>query len=192
MKIFVSYTSSDSEWAHWIGFHLRADHTPFVHEWEVGAGENIPRWMEERLREADRLLGVFSDAFCEALVSQSEIWAAYWQDPGGRSGFLVPVEVRKVRVWPIFVEPLKRLSLIDVDEAAAEGRLLTFLQPPKKPSAKPRFPGEAKKQLLFAEGSEPLGSDPPSFPPLMPKNRSRRRALAKYSLVPRKVQAAHR
>src|SRR5687768_5205460 len=97
MKIFISYTSSDRQWAHWIAWNLKeAGHEPFVHEWEIAAGENIPRWMEERIEQADRLLGVFSDAYCEALYSQSERWAAYWQDADGRKGFLVPVEVRKV------------------------------------------------------------------------------------------------
>ena len=84
MKIFISYTSSDQDWAHWIGHHLiEAGHVALVHEWEISAGENIARWMEEKLNEADRLLGVFSDAYCDALYSQSERWAAYWQDPGG-------------------------------------------------------------------------------------------------------------
>src|SRR5205823_4254370 len=88
VKLFISYSSSDREWAHWIGWNLReAGHEPFVHEWEIGAGENIPRWMEDRLQEADRLVGVFSDAYCTALYSQSERWAAHWQDPGGRQGF---------------------------------------------------------------------------------------------------------
>jgi hypothetical protein len=135
VKIFISYTSRDREWGQWIGWHLlQAGHEPFVHEWEIGAGENIPRWMEDRLGQADRLLGVFSDAYCEALYSQSERWAAYWQDPGGRTGFLVPVEISKVTNWPVFIEPLKRLSLIGSDESEALKRLLSFLEPPKPPS----------------------------------------------------------
>ena len=37
--IFVSYTSSDREWAHWIAAELRAQgHEPHVHEWEIDAG----------------------------------------------------------------------------------------------------------------------------------------------------------
>ena len=133
VKIFVSYTSSDKEWAHWIGWTLlKAGHEPFVHEWEIGAGENIPRWMEERLTQADRLLGVFSDSYCEALYSQSERWAAYWQDPAGRGGFLVPIEVRKVTKWPVFIEPLKRLTLFEYNEDEAAKQLLDFLKGPSK------------------------------------------------------------
>jgi hypothetical protein len=47
--IFVSYTSSDSEWAFWLGKELEVlGHTPHVHEWEVGAGDDIYAWMETR------------------------------------------------------------------------------------------------------------------------------------------------
>src|SRR4051812_9442921 len=39
LKIFVSYTSADKDWAHWIAWVLReVGHEPFVHEWEVRAG----------------------------------------------------------------------------------------------------------------------------------------------------------
>jgi hypothetical protein len=38
-----SATSADRDWAQWIAWTLKeAGHTPFVHEWEVGAGESIP------------------------------------------------------------------------------------------------------------------------------------------------------
>lgn len=169
MKIFVSYTSSDREWAHWIGWQLKsAGHEPFVHDWEIGAGESIAGWMEERIKQADRLIGVFSDEYCNAAYSQTERWAAFWEDPRGRSGYLVPVEVRKVSEWPGFVRPLKRLSLVDLDEMGASRELLAFLQPAHGPTEKPSFPGAARRlsegAAGFAEGSEPIGESPPSFP----------------------------
>jgi TIR domain len=66
-KILISYSSRDRDWAHWIGVTLRDNgYSPFVHEWEVGAGENIARWMDESIAAADRLLGVFTDAYAKA------------------------------------------------------------------------------------------------------------------------------
>ena len=39
---FFSYTSSDRDWAQWIGKELAAlSHTPHVHEWEINGGEDI-------------------------------------------------------------------------------------------------------------------------------------------------------
>lgn len=169
MKIFISYTSSDKEWAQWIGWELqRAGHEPFIHDWEVGPGGNIAGWMEQRFKQADRLIGVFSDAYCEAAFSQSERWAAYWKDPRGRDGFFVPIEVRRVSEWPAMVDALKRLSLVDLDESEASRRLIAFLQPAQSPTEKPTFPRNnpalPASGASFVDGGEPLGLNPPSFP----------------------------
>jgi TIR domain len=65
--IFVSYTSSDRDWAFWIGQELlNLGHTPRIHEWEISAGGNIPRWMSERHESADHILCVISDAYLKA------------------------------------------------------------------------------------------------------------------------------
>jgi hypothetical protein len=169
VKIFISYTSSDKEWAQWIGWELQqAGHEPFIHDWEIGAGENIAGWMEQRFKQADRLIGIFSDLYCKAAFSQSERWAAYWKDPRGRDGFFVPIEVRRVSEWPAMVDSLKRLSLVDLDESEASRRLISFLQPAQSPTTRPTFPGNNPplpvRVAAFVEGSEPLGSSPPSFP----------------------------
>jgi tetratricopeptide (TPR) repeat protein len=167
VKLFVSYTSADRGWAHWIGWQLKAaGHEAFLHEWEIGAGQNIPRWMEERIDQADHLIGVFSDKYSEAIFSRSERWAAYWDDPEGRVGFLIPVEVVKVTKWPRLVSPLNRLSLTGMSEPAAVERLRTFLEPPKPPTEKPAYPGSTSElsNTAFTQDSEPLGVKPPNFP----------------------------
>ena len=169
-KIFISYTSKDRVWAHWIGVTLRDNgFVPLVHEWEIGAGENIARWMDESLAASDRLLGVFSDACAQALYSSSERWSAYWDDPVGRKGFLVPVEVERVTDWPPLTRALKRLSLVGLSEAQAESALLAFLEPPKSPTARPQFPGmgtvTAKGGAIPADsGGESLPEKRPTWP----------------------------
>ena len=145
MKIFLSYTSADRDWALWIGVVLRdAGHEMLVHEWEIGPGENIPEWMERRLGEADKMVGVFSPAYVQAVHSNSERWAAYWKDPGGRNGFLVPIEVTPLADWPIFAKNLRRLSLVGKDETVAALDLVAFFVPPAPPTTKPPFPGGPK------------------------------------------------
>jgi hypothetical protein len=171
--IFISYTSRDRNWAHWIGVTLRDNgYTPFVHEWEVGAGENLARWMDESIEAADRMLGVFTDAYVKALFSSSERWAAYWDDPQGRKGFLVPVEVERVTRWPPLTRALKRLSLVGLSEAEAEHALLEFLKPPRAPSGRPIFPGgrpsspdrPKSPDALLLSKAEPLPSTRPAWP----------------------------
>ena len=39
-NIFVSYTSSDRNWAFWVAKELEAlGHTPHIHEWEIRGGD---------------------------------------------------------------------------------------------------------------------------------------------------------
>lgn len=97
--------------------------------------------MDERLAASDLLLGVFSDDYIAALYSSTERWAAYWDDPVGRKGFLVPVEVQSVKDWPPLTRPLKRLSLVGLTEVQADEALRKFLAPPRPPSVRPDFPG---------------------------------------------------
>jgi TIR domain len=177
-KIFISYTARDRKWADWIAVTLRDNgHVPFVHEWEIGAGGNIPRWMDERIKAADCLLAVFTDAYAGALYSSTERWAAYWNDPAGREGFLVPVEVEKVSDWPPLTKPLKRLSLVGLSETEAETALLKFLEPPKPPDKRPAFPGgplisigatlegaSGLNAAAFTARSAPLPAERPPLP----------------------------
>jgi hypothetical protein len=65
--IFVSYTSSDRDWAFWIAKELRAlGHAPHVHEWEINAGDDIYAWMEAHEDAADHVLCVISDEYLKA------------------------------------------------------------------------------------------------------------------------------
>ena len=64
---FISYTSSDRDWAHWIAKELEAlGHTPHVHEWEIKGGDDIYAWMEMRHDAADHVLCVVSDEYLKA------------------------------------------------------------------------------------------------------------------------------
>ena len=65
--IFVSYTSSDRDWARWIAEQLKAlNHVPHIHEWEIKGGGDIYGWMERRHDAADRVLCVVSDEYLKA------------------------------------------------------------------------------------------------------------------------------
>jgi TIR domain len=46
-EFFFSYTSSDRQWAEWIGQCLQdLGHTPRLHDWEVPAGGDIGAWRQ--------------------------------------------------------------------------------------------------------------------------------------------------
>lgn len=112
-----------------------------MHEWEVGPGENIAGWMDASIKASNRLLGVFTDEYTKALYSRAERWAGFWDDPDGRKGFFIPIEVETVSDWPPLIRALNRLSLVGLSESEAERKLLDFLKPRTPPNERPAFPG---------------------------------------------------
>ena len=67
-EIFVSYTSSDREWAFWIATELqKLGHAPRVHEWEIV--EDIYAWMQQRHDAAHHVLCVISEDYLKAPYS---------------------------------------------------------------------------------------------------------------------------
>lgn len=136
-----------------------------MHDYDVRPGQNIARWMDEEVKAADRMIGVFSDEYVKAVYSSSERWAASWRDPQGREGFLIPVEVEKVTDWPPFVAPLKRVSPVDLDDdtRAAEA-LLRAIEPPTPPDgpvARPKRRTRPEADETAVEMADARPQDPP-------------------------------
>lgn len=144
-KIFVSYTSSDSTWAQWLGRELKTlGHEPFVHEWEIGPGESIHAWMAARHDEADHVVCVLSDAYLNdaASFSRLEREAALWQAAGKRPGFALLVPVRPCRM-PTLLDHLRCCEpLHGIDEDEARRRFHAYMETREAPQIS-FFPGRA-------------------------------------------------
>jgi hypothetical protein len=142
--IFVSYTSSDRDWAFWIAQELETlGHVPHIHAWEIPAGGDIMAWMEERHHAADHILSVVSKAYLEKPYSSLERRAAQWAAASDRPSFALPVFVEACEAPTLFAH-LKRCELYGLSEEEARARLREFLAPAGKPAQPPAFPGGAK------------------------------------------------
>jgi tetratricopeptide (TPR) repeat protein len=147
---FISYTSSDRYWAHWIGKELTAlGHVAHVHEWEIERGGDIYGWMEQRLDAADHVLCVVSDEYLKAPYSTLERNAALWKAADSRPGFVLFVAVKPARL-PVLSDHIRRCELFGVDEGTARNRFHEFLQKREAPD-RVAFPGQA-----FAVANIPL------------------------------------
>ena len=139
--IFISYTSSDRDWAFWIARELEAlGHTAHVHEWEIKSGDDIYAWMERRHDAADHVLCVVSDDYLKAPYSTLERNAAIWQAAMRRPGFVLFVAVKPCRL-PSLIDHYRRCELYGVSDAEARRRFSEFMQQPA--SAPIAYPGEA-------------------------------------------------
>jgi tetratricopeptide (TPR) repeat protein len=148
--IFVSYTSSDREWAFWVAKELQAlGHVAHIHEWEIKGGDDIYAWMEERHDAADHVLCVVSDDYLRAPYSTLERNAALWQAAAKRPGFVLFVAVGPCRL-PTLSDHVRRCELFGVPEDAARLRLREFMQKRGAPAAA-MFPGK-----VFAVSNIPI------------------------------------
>ncbi len=149
--IFVSYTSSDHDWAFWIALELeKLGHVAHVHEWEIKGGDDIYGWMESRLETADRVLCVVSDEYLKAPYSTLERHAALWQAAAKRPGFVLLVAVKTCKL-PTLADHIRRCELFGIPENAARLRFRQFMEAPVKPDAVP-FP----VVIVFAVSNIPI------------------------------------
>ena len=148
--IFVSYTSSDREWAFWIATELRAlGHTAHIHEWEIKGGGDIYGWMEQRHDAADHVLCVVSDDYLKAPYSTLERNAALWQAASKRPGFVLFISVKPCRL-PTLADHIRRCELFGVPEDGARHRFRDFMTARTPPTAT-AFPGQ-----VFAVSNIPI------------------------------------
>jgi tetratricopeptide (TPR) repeat protein len=147
---FISYTSSDRDWAQWIGKELEAlAHTPHIHEWEIKGGEDIYAWMEARHDAADHVLCVVSDEYLKAPYSTLERNAALWQAAKNRTSFVLFVVVKPCRL-PTLIDHIRRCELYGVPEEAARTRFQEFMTSRAAPQSA-AFPGQ-----VFAVSNIPI------------------------------------
>ena len=152
--IFVSYTSSDRDWAFWIGQELqRLKHHPRVHEWEIPAGGDVPKWMEERLQAADRVLCVISAGYLTKDYSGWERRSAQWAAASKRPNFMLPVFVEDCEA-PVAIAHIKRCKLFGLGENDARSTLEAYLAEAKPPEGPVRFPGKATSAPISLSPAE--------------------------------------
>jgi tetratricopeptide (TPR) repeat protein len=169
--IFVSYTSSDRDWAFWIAQQLeKLSYTAYVHEWEIAGGGDIFAWMEDHHDNASHVLCVVSEAYLKAPYSALERRAAQWAAINKRPNFALPVFIEACEAPTLFAV-LKRCDLHGLTENEAQARLAAFLKPASKPTGSVPFPGTAepatdvpKAPVLFPGGPRALSNIPVSIP----------------------------
>jgi hypothetical protein len=147
--IFVSYTSSDRDWAFWIAKQLEPLGTPHIHEWEIESGDDIYAWMEQHHDAADHVLCVISDDYLKAPYSTLERNAALWQAASKRPGFVLLVAVKQCRL-PTLSDHIRRCELFGVSEDAARIRFRQFMKERRAPSTA-AFP-----EKVFAVSNIPI------------------------------------
>src|SRR5947209_7812347 len=146
---FISYRGLDQTWAEWIAYQLEEAHyTIIIQAWDFTPGASFIHAMDRATREARRTIALLSPDYFTSTYTTAEWQTAYYQDPTGQKGLLLPIRVRPCQVEGL-LGPLAYLDLVDLDETTAREKLLATVrrydndgQPTRnKPDASPAFPG---------------------------------------------------
>jgi hypothetical protein len=141
LDIYVSYTSSDRDWAFWIAKELwTLGHTAHIHEWEIRRGDDIYAWMQQHHEAADHVLCIISDDYLKAPYSTLERNAALWQAAYKRPRFALLIAVMPCRL-PTLSDHIRRCELFGVPEEVARLRFREFMLKAALPETM-GFPGK--------------------------------------------------
>jgi hypothetical protein len=143
-NFFISYSSSDEDWATWIAWVLEeAGYSTILQAWDFRPGSNFVLEMNEAARAADRTIVVLTPRFLESSYTPSEWAAAFAQDPQGLKRRLIPVRVEPCNTSGL-LKQIVWIDLVGLSTEDARRRLVAGVQPGRaKPLAPPLFPGEA-------------------------------------------------
>jgi hypothetical protein len=146
-RIFVSFTKSDQQWAHWIAQELTAlHHEPRVHDWEIGPGEDIVGWMEKWHDQADYVLCVVSPDYLNEDKAPFSTWerrAALWRMVKGRKGHVLLFVVKPVTL-PSLIDHLRHCNLVGLGGGGATKNCRVFAQPHSR--RKSRVSGRGRRR----------------------------------------------
>ena len=121
---FISYTSSDRQWAEWIAWQLEeAGYTLFIQAWDFRPGSNFVAEMERAATCAERTLLVLSAAYLLSDVAFSQWAVAFSHDPRGTHRRLLPVRIEPCEVDG-FLGSVVPIDLVSLNEVQAREQLL--------------------------------------------------------------------
>lgn len=121
---FISYTSSDEQWAEWVEGALKeAGFTTVCMLRDFPPGSNFIVKMHRASSECRRTVLILSPAYLESDYTLIEWAAAAVEDPTGRRGKLLPVRVEECKPTGL-MGPMVYCDLVGLEENEARERLL--------------------------------------------------------------------
>jgi TIR domain len=143
---FISYTSDDVAWAHWIAQKLESSgySTVYQHR-DFPAGSAFMEQMRRAARRARRVIALFSPEYLRSPFCRIELNSVLAGDPLGLGRKLIPTRIAECRPTDLLRDRVY-IDLVDLEPEAAKRRLLTDIRAAERGthSVKPAiFPGRS-------------------------------------------------
>jgi Tfp pilus assembly protein PilF len=142
---FISYTSTDVDWATWVAAVLEKNgYSTIIQAWDFVPGTNFVQSMQKATVNCDRTIAILSKKYFESLFTQSEWQAAFAQDPTSEKSKLIPIRISDFE--PIgLLKQIIYIDLFDIDEEMAKSKLLVGIDLSRRARNSQGFPGTKKK-----------------------------------------------
>lgn len=157
---FISYTRADRGWAEWIAWTLEeAGFSVVIQAWDFKPGGNFVLEMTKAANNTRKIIAVISEDYLNAAFTQSELAAAFVNDPLGKDGKLIPVRVKECNIESI-LSPIVYLDMVGLSENQARETLLEAVAVKRiKPYIAPVFPVNVKHDIRDNEPEFPQRID---------------------------------
>lgn len=142
---FISYTSTDVEWATWVAEVLESNgYSTIIQAWDFIPGTNFVQCMQKATINCDRTIAILSKKYSESLFTQPEWQAAFAQDPTSEKSKLIPIKISDYE--PIgLLKQIIYIDLFDLEENIAKNKLLVGIDLSRRARNSQGFPGTKKK-----------------------------------------------
>jgi tetratricopeptide (TPR) repeat protein len=146
---FISYTQVNRAWVEWIAVQLEAaGYSTVLQAWDFRPGSDFIQQMQQATSTAGRTIALLSPAYFGSRFGEAEWRAAFFRDPTGELGLLVPVRVQECQP-PGLLASRVYIDLVDTEEDEGRRRLLSGVdQSGARPATAP-FPGAARGAKRF-------------------------------------------
>ena len=164
---FISYRSSDREWAEWIAAELQvAGLSVEIQAWHFREGKPIAKQINDALAGTRATLAVLSPGYLTSEWCEEEWQAAISLQKNGRDHRLLPVRIEAGEFPPLLLSR-SWVELVGLDESTARQRLVQAARDDdRRPATKPPFP--ESRQLATKPSNSTPDKPHPRFPAALP------------------------
>lgn len=140
---FISYTSSDEDWATWVAETLEKDnYTTIIQAWDFQVGGSFINDMHDSIKKSEKIILILSPEYLQSAYCTSEWQNFFTSDPIGKEAKIIPIRIKNVKPDGL-LSSRTYIDLYNIKETKkAEEKLLNSINPNTRKRISNGFPGK--------------------------------------------------
>lgn len=125
---FISYTSSDSNFATWVAELLEENgHSTTIQEWDFKPGDNFVSKINEALSECEKLIVILSESYLKSGWCEMEWTSKLAEQVNMKDRRIIPIRIEPVELRGLLY-PIVYIDIVDTKEDEAKRRILNGIK----------------------------------------------------------------